>query len=59
MTKYLLWITNITLTEKQLIFKCFDMVHRCCEQNSVSENFCCCGKVDTMATNSNLLSSVN
>ena len=35
------------------------MVHRCSEQNSTFKNFCCPGKVVTMATNANLLNSVN
>ena len=39
MTKCLPWIITITLTEKQPISKCFQMVHRCYEQNSVSEKF--------------------
>ena len=35
------------------------MVHRCGEQNSTCDNFCCHGKVVTMAANANLLNSVN
>ena len=35
------------------------MVHRCCEQNSVSKTFCCHGEVVTMAVNADLLNSVN
>ena len=35
------------------------MVHRCCEQNSTSKNFCCHGKVVAMAAKANLVNSVN